>query len=274
MQAFHRFYKIGGGNFKQLNKAMIVLLPKEDEAARISDFRPINLIHSFAKLIAKVLSLRLTSIIADTISPAQSAFLRSKCIQDSFLKLDIAKAFDDVSWEYLLELLQVLGFSTRWRDWIAWMLSTSSSSFLLNGSPGPPLDHRRGLRQGDPLSPLLFVIAIDPLHRLIQVASDLNMLSPLPGREVKLRVSLYTGDVILFANPDKEEINTLMQLLQDFGNASGLKVNTAKSTATPIRCEGLDLSDILQGFGGLTKNFPLRYLSLPITTTRLRIMHL
>uniref|UniRef100_A0A453F5U5 Uncharacterized protein n=1 Tax=Aegilops tauschii subsp. strangulata TaxID=200361 RepID=A0A453F5U5_AEGTS len=89
---------------------------------------------------------------------AQSAFLSSKGIHDSFLyvqntvrslhmkktpalllKLDIARAFDNVSWEYLLDLLQALGFSARWRDWITWLLSTSSSSFILNGQQGPAI---------------------------------------------------------------------------------------------------------------------------------------
>lgn len=113
---------------------MCALLPKKGGVASLTDFRPISLVHSIAKLIAKVLSTRLTGIIDELISPAQSAFIKSRCIHDNYIyiqncvrslhskkkstlliKLDIARAFDSVSWEYILELLQKLGFSVAGR---------------------------------------------------------------------------------------------------------------------------------------------------------------
>lgn len=116
--------------------------------------------------------------------------------------------------------------------------------------------HRRGLRQGDPLSPLLFIITIDPLHRLLQAASNRAMFQHLPGREVKLRVSLYADDAIIFANPIKEKIKALMQIFHSFGDAMDLKINLQKSTATPIRCTDINMEEILQNFGGQQANFP------------------
>ena len=98
------------------------------------------------------------------------------------------------------------GFPLRWRDWIALMLSSASSSVLLNGEPGDHFWHMQGLRQGDPLSPLLFIITIDPLHHLLAAASDLGVLAPLPGRGPSLRVSLYTDDAVIFANPSAQEV--------------------------------------------------------------------
>lgn len=83
------------------------------------------------------------------------------------LKIDIAKAFDFVSWPFLLEVLQQMGFGARWRDWMAAILCTASTKILLNGSPGRRICHARGLRQGDPLSPMLFVLVMEVFNHLI-----------------------------------------------------------------------------------------------------------
>jgi hypothetical protein len=142
-----------------------VLLPKKEEAHQIGDYRPINLMHSIAKIFSKILANRLATRLPEMLSLSRSAFVKKRCIHDNFIliqsllkefhrkntralfvKLDIVKVFDSVSWAYILEVMERLGFSTRWREWISLALSTASSRILLNGIPGRPIKHERGLR--------------------------------------------------------------------------------------------------------------------------------
>jgi len=126
--------------------------------------RPISLIHSVAKLFAKILASRLAPHMHKIISKSQSTFIKGRSIHDNYMyvrnmarrfhrskrpmlliKLNISKAFDSVRWD---SLLNTLGFPRRWVDWIAAFLSTASSQVLLNGIPGEPFVHGRGLRRG------------------------------------------------------------------------------------------------------------------------------
>lgn len=293
ISAFHSIYNFQTGPLERLNTAAITLIPKKEVTETTSDYRPISLIHSFAKLVSKVLALRLTSKIDTLISSSQSAFVKKRCIQDNFLyvrnlarayhrtrtpallfKLDISKAFDSVSWEYLLELLERRGFSMRWRNWISLILASSSSMVLLNGIPGPKFHHERGLRQGDPLSPYLFILAIDTLQRLFELATEQGDLSLLRGRQARLRLSLYADDAALFLNPLKEEVDLTMKIMKKFGEATGFQINVCKSLVLPIRCMDIDLDTILSDFNGERASFPLSYLGLPLTLGKLRLVHL
>jgi hypothetical protein len=96
--------------------------------------------------------------------------------------MDIFKAFDSILCEYLLELLQRRGFLERWRSWLALLPSSSSSSVRLNGVKGPWIKHQRGLQQGDPFSPYLFILAIDTLQFILQKATQEGLLTPLRDR--------------------------------------------------------------------------------------------
>lgn len=174
--------------------------------------------------------------------------------------MDIAKAFDSVQWDYLLEVLEQLGFGLRWRAWVSILLSTCSSVVLLNGVTGRWYKHRRGLRQGDPLSPMLFILAMEPLQRLLHHAADQGLLSPLPCRRVKLRASLYADDAAILVNPTKEDVQTVAQVLDLFGEVSGLVTDRGKCAAYPIQCDGINLQEVMEGFNCPVKDFPCTYL--------------
>lgn len=195
MATFSSFYRTNRGQLHKLNGALITLLPKSDEPKGPRDNRPISLIHSFAKLVAKLLTNRLALELGGLVDVNQSAFIKQWSIHDSFkfvelaaktlhrkkkpsllLKLDISKAFDTVEWPFLLQVLQGLGFGGRWRDWVAMLVSTSSTRVLLNGKPGQIIYNARGLRQGDPLSLMLFILLMDVLNQLFKQATTVGVL--------------------------------------------------------------------------------------------------
>ena len=130
--------------------------------------------------------------------------------------------------------------------------------------------HGRGLRQGDPLSPLLFILAIDPLHRLHQEATDQGILSKLRGRAARLRLSMYADDAVIFAKPTATDINNLRNILINFGETTGLRTNIRKTSVTPIACDGINLDNILANLLVARAAFPIKYLGLPLTVRRLR----
>jgi hypothetical protein len=151
-----------------VNDALIVLLPKNAEASNM-----------------------LAPWLGEIVLVNQSAFIKGRLIQDNFklvqlstkmlharrklsvlLKIDIAQAFDSVAWPYLLELLQHMGFLSCWRDWVSALLSSASTKVLLNGVPGDRIFQARGLRQGDLLSPMLFLLVMEVCNALIQKADE------------------------------------------------------------------------------------------------------
>jgi mannosylglycoprotein endo-beta-mannosidase len=289
MRVIHLFGNLHVENLHWLNSANVVLLPKKEGAEEVADFRPISLIHGIARIISKMLAIRLAPYMNDLVSNAQSAFIKKRSIHDNFLyvenlatrfhkskipalllKLDIRKAFDSISWEYMLGHLQRRGFPPRFRDWVAALFTSASSRVLLNGIASVPILHGRGLRQGDSLSPLLFVIAIDPLAQILEKASHLDLLHKLRGRGTILRTSLFADDAAVFVAPIKEDLQNLAPILHRFGLVTGLCTNFNKSSEVPIRCGNIDLEDVLEGIPVTRASFPLRYLGLPLSVWCLR----
>jgi hypothetical protein len=144
-----------------------------------------------------------------------------------------------------MDLLRHLGFPTKFFDSISALLTSASSRVLINGVPGDPIVHGRGLRQGDPLSLLLFDIAIYPLHHILCNATNQGRLHKIRGTIPTLRTSLYADDAAIFVSPIKSDVDFLATSLHRFGDVTGLVTNFSKSQVSPIRCDGVDLDDIL-----------------------------
>ena len=152
---------------------------------------------------------------------------------------------------------------------ISGLLASSSTRVLLNGIPGETLFHRRGLRQGDPLSPMLFILVMDVFNSIVKKANDEGLLQPLAARNIHHRVSLYADDVVLFLRLVATDLHMVEDILRLFGSATGLKTNIQKSSVLPIQCSGDDLLVVQAHLPCEIQNFPCKYLGLPLSIKKL-----
>ena len=243
---------------KSLNTTFLILIPKKGGAKDLGDYRSISLLGGLYKLLAKVLANRLKKVLGKVISVDQNAFVRDRQILDASLianevidfwhkrkekglicKLDIEKAYDSINWNFLMKVLHKMGFGSRWMEWIWWCISTVKFSVLVNGVPTGFFSNSKGLRQGDPLSPYLFVLDMEVLSALISRAVVGGFISScsLQGRgRMKMDVShlLFVDDTIIFCEARKEFLTSLSWILAWFEAASGLRINLAKSELIPI----------------------------------------
>jgi hypothetical protein len=181
---------------KSLNATFIALIPKKTGAIDLKDFHPISLASGVYKIIAKVLANRLKRVVKKIISKPRNAFVRGRKILDFMLianecldsrirsdepgvlwKLDIEKAYNHVNWDFLLYLLRRCGFGEKWHSLRTHCISSMHFSVLANSTPSSFFGSFPGLRQGNPLSPFLFVIIMEALSRMISTAIEGGFLS-------------------------------------------------------------------------------------------------
>jgi hypothetical protein len=180
------------------------------------------------------------------------------------LKLDLARAFDTLSWSFLFETLEKMGFPKMVRRWISIAFCSASTRVLVNGVPGRRISHARGLRQGDPLSSLLFMLAMEVKTALLSKATELGMLSPIGNCSATQRVSIYADDVVIFIKPTVQDLVVIRELMSVFGAVSGLQVNYRKTSATLIRARDHDEELVTQLLNCTITQFPIKYLGLQL----------
>ncbi|XP_019175839.1 PREDICTED: uncharacterized protein LOC109171159 [Ipomoea nil] len=278
-----------------LNETNIILIPKKKTPEMVSDYRPIALSNVVYRVMAKVITARMKPVMDSIISESQSAFISERLITDNILvaaevghylnrkqyglagwgalKLDMAKAYDRMEWSFLQRMLEALGFDGRWVKLLMMCVSTVSYSVLINGSKTEQITPTRGLRQGDPLSPYLFIICAEGLSILLKQA---EVKGDIHGCRVaraapSITHLFFAGDSLLFFKANNQEAGAIKRCLTTYETMSGQAVNYHKSnicfsknTSEEVREEIADILGVVQA-----QNFG-KYLGLPFFVGRNR----
>lgn len=242
-----------------LRQASISLLLKKDkDPVKCSSYRPISLLNVDVKILAKMLALRLETVLPSLVSSDQTGFIKNRQlffnirrvfnilytpsstqVPEVLLALDAATAFDRVSWEYLFYTLQQFGFGNTFISWVKLLYTSPLASVRTNDTYSPYFPLQRGTRQGCPLSPLLFALVMEPLAATIRGQTNIKGISRAQ-REHK--ISLYADDVLLFISDPATSIPHILNTLSVFGSFSGYKLNLDKSELLPINTAARKLS--------------------------------
>lgn len=243
----------------EINKTHITLIPKINAPITPKNFRPISLCNVIYKIIAKSLAERIKHHLPHVIHPSQSAFVQGKHKASNiiiaqeiihsfnlknwkqkafFLKLDLAKAFDRIEWNFIVSALRRLGFNEHFIKLMYNCISTTNISVLINGEPSPVFFPQRGIRQGCPLSPYLFIIAINELSVCLQRhSSDFNIKGTTLGPNCPcIHALFFVDDLIICGQATREEANNINNILHSFCMVSGQTPNFSKSSITFSKC--------------------------------------
>ncbi|XP_026443907.1 uncharacterized protein LOC113344070 [Papaver somniferum] len=280
---------------KGINSSFMVLIPKNKKSDAIKDYRPIGLSNFFFKIITKIMATRLGSVLDDLVSEEQVAFMKGRNIHENIalaaeltnelnsdrkygnvgIKLDIAQAFDTVSWDFIIEVFRQYGFSETWCTWIRSILDSARISILINGSPEGFFSISRGLRQGDPLSPLIFVLIEDVLSRnLSKLFARRSMHWMVSKKGVAPTHLLFADDILVFCRGNWQSLRNLVDILNIYKMASGQCVNFAKSKfyyGGGSASRAIAISNFL---GMERAHFPDRYLGINLKPGIVRHIHI
>ncbi|GKC32155.1 RNA-directed DNA polymerase, eukaryota, reverse transcriptase zinc-binding domain protein [Tanacetum coccineum] len=275
----------------ELNTTIISLVPKSKNPRRASDYRPIACCGVVYKCVSKVITNRIKTVLNGLIDPNQGAFIGGRQISDNILliqelmngytwkgksrrcafKVDIQKAYDTVSWDFLKMCLDYFGFHRKMVDWIMVCLSTTSFSININGDSCGFFKAKRGLRQGDPISPYLFTIVMEAFNLMVkrQISIDNRFMFHWGCKEMGITHLCFADDLMLLCHADMVSASILRRALDEFSLSSGLYPSIAKSTVyfgnvpNNVKCSILTMMPFEEG------ELPARYLGVPLVSRRL-----
>jgi hypothetical protein len=293
--AFASFFSSGSFD-SSVNKTHIALIPKIQNPTKVTEFRPISLCNVLYKIMSKVLANRLKIVLPSIISKNQSAFIPGRLISDNILvafealhtmhsrmwgkvgymalKLDMSKAYDRVEWRFLEVVMEKLGFDLKWIRWIMQCITTVQYSVVVNGIPVGEISPSRGIRQGDPISPYLFILCAEVLSSHLQYADHIKMLSGVPTspKGPRLNHLFFADDSLIFCKAQPEDWNILIAILSSYERASGQMLNRDKTSIFFSRNTTQAAKECILQLSGIpaTQRYD-RYLGLPSLVGRSRV---
>ncbi|KAJ6978394.1 hypothetical protein NC653_026709 [Populus alba x Populus x berolinensis] len=273
-----------------VNATRIALVPKVANPSGMHDYRPISCCNVLYKCISKVLVRKLKTTLEDVIGPSQSTFLPGRNISEAILltqelmhnshlqsgpprcaiKVDLQKAFDTVRWDYILAGLKAVGIPHHIMSWIKICISTAHYTVTFNGALHGFFSATRGIHQGDPLSPYLFVLAMEGLGGIISQHTQHQKFKYhwrcAPNCITHL---CFADDLMLYCYADTESVAIIKHCMDSFSNLSGLNINHAKSFVYLSSVDDALKTSICNHLGIQLGTLPVRYLRVPLISTRL-----
>lgn len=276
----------------EVNGTLITLIPKKDMVTCMRDFRPISLCNVSYKTVTKIIAQKLRGLMSNLVGRQQSSFVPNSQSGDNIIvaqevfhsmrkktgstgwmaiKVDLEKTYDRLKWEFIIETLEDIGLPVILIDLIWLCISTLSMHMLWNGEALDEFSPMRGIRQGDPLSPYLFVLCIEKLFQMVSLAVDNKAWKPisLSRNGPKLSHLAFVDDLIFFAESNLEQIHIIQSILDLFYRSSGQKVSKENSRVFFSKNVGWHTMQNLSSAIGIQWTEDLgKYLGVPILHKR------
>lgn len=276
------------------NCSFMVLIPKRKHPSKIHDYRLISLVGCIYKVISKILTNRLKEVINNIISKTQSTFIFGRYILDGILvaneivddgrskkkevvlfKVDFKKVYGCVDWNFLMYVMEKLGFPMKWCNWILECLSSSSISVLVNGSLTNEFKMSCGLKKGGSLSLslFLFLIAVEAFNVMMKKAIELGKIKGYKfdvGSEIFSHLQ-YADDTLIICEKSWSNICTINGLIILFESMSGLKVNFLKSSIVGFNVPQNWLAEVANVLNCDTSSIHISYLRLAMGANSKRV---
>jgi hypothetical protein len=267
--------------------SVVVLIPKINSPEHLKNFRPISLCNVLYKIASKVLANRLKLLLPEVISEHQSAFVPGRLITDNALiayeclhtirkqhakrpyfalKIDMMKAYDRVEWDYLRDCLGKLGFAPDWINTVMRCVTNARYAVRINGELTSPVVPSRGIRQGDPISPYLFLLCTEGLSSLLCQKENVGVLQGVRNGRSGPPIShlLFADDSIFFARSDVRSVEALKETLSLYCEGSGQKINMDKSSIFfGLHCNDQVKLDVMNCLGVANEALQETYLGMP-----------